>query len=438
MNLPFYKTSETDIDAALAAFERRKASAQGLSFDARDEVNAKVARIVRDVAGRGDAALLEYTQQFDGVKIAPEKIRVSEEEVQEALSSRPPEFMEALEISADRIGRFQESILLSDPPPVEEGGRRTALRYLPVDAAGICVPGGTASLASSVLMNVIPAVAAGVERIVMITPPGKDARVSPDRLAAAAIAGVGEIYRVSGAQAVAALAFGTETIGPVDFIAGPGNIYVATAKKAVYGKVGIDMIAGPSEVVVLADATARADWIAAELLAQAEHTDGSAVLVTDCPQLASDTIKDLETQINTMAHREEIKARLRRYGCVILCPGMRECIEVCNRLAPEHLVVMSEEAGKTAGKIRHAGAIFLGRHTPVAVGDYIAGPSHTLPTGATARFAGGLTANHFLKSSSIIRYTRKALENDADAVRLLAQSEGLPAHAQSVKKRLDA
>ncbi len=435
MNLPLYKTSESNIDAALTGFERRRAAAQGLSFGTEDDVNEKVCRIVRDVAQRGNTALLDYTRQFDGADIPPERLKVSEQEIQSALASLSAKLRDALEIAADRIRRFQESILIPDPQPIEEGGRLTSLRYTPVDAAGICVPGGSASLASSVLMNVIPAAAAGVKRIVMITPPGRSGEVSSDRLAAAAIAGADEIYRVFGAQAVAALAFGTETIRSVDFIAGPGNVFVASAKKAVFGRVGIDMIAGPSEVAVLADGSARPDLVAAELLAQAEHTDGSAVLVTDSPTLAAETEEIITRQGISLPNWDDVRGRLKRYGCTLLCNDFAECVEICNRLAPEHLVIMSEEPEKTAEKIRHAGAIFLGPHTPVAVGDYIAGPSHTLPTGTTARFAGGLTANHFRKGSSIIRYSSQAIRDDLDNILTIAESEGLIAHARSAGRR---
>ncbi len=435
--MPVYKLSETDAEALFKAFEKRKNSAQGLSSDLDDELNRKVARIVLGVAEGGESALLEYTRQFDNVAIPPGDIRVSKDEIKAAFSLVPKKLVNALKIAAERIRAFQKSIMLSAPPSLEEEGRRLCLRYQPVDAAGICVPGASASLASSVLMNVIPADVAGVERIVMITPPDKDGNVSPARLAAAHIAGVDEIYRVFGAQAVAALAFGTESIAPVDFIAGPGNAFVAAAKKWVFGHVGIDMIAGPSEVVVVADETAPPDWAAAELLSQGEHTGGSAVLVSDSFDMASETLREVEKQGAALNQWVEVKNCLERYGCVLLCSSFDECIETCNRLAPEHLVIMCEKPETAIGNIRHAGAIFVGPHTPVAVGDYIAGPSHTLPTGTTARFTGGLTANHFLKSNSIIRYNSQALAADADDIITMAEAEGLPAHANSVRARVE-
>ncbi len=436
MNIPTLKTSNSDFEQNLAHFESRKAAAQGLTFDAENEINVNVSKIVQDVAENGDKALLGYTRKFDGVSLSADSLKVSKSELQKAISSISPVLKSALILSAERIRKFQESVLHTDPPPLAEGGRSTSLRYSPVDSAAICVPGASASLASSVLMNVVPAAVAGVKRIVMITPPCKDGTVSPDRLAAASIAGADEIYRVFGPQAVAAVAFGTDTIAPVDFIAGPGNIYVATAKKTVFGKVGIDMIAGPSEVAVIADSSADPVSTAAELLSQAEHTDGSAMLITDSASLAEKTSAQLSEQVSEFENRTAIENCLRQYGCLIICSHSNECVKICNRIAPEHLVIMSDSADTIAAQIHHAGAIFLGHHTPVAAGDYIAGPSHTLPTGATARFAGGLTANHFLKSTSLTEYSRTALENDAEKLRLMAESEGLPAHAESVRKRL--
>jgi len=437
MNIPIIKTTDTGIDAAMAEFEARRTAAQGLSFDAENEINSRVAEIIRGVSEGGDDALLEYTRRFDGACLSPDRIRVEEKEVRAAMGSLPEKLVDSLKISAERIRKFQQSILLSNPAPIDENGRMLALRYLPVDAAGICVPGASASLASSVLMNAIPAAEAGVKRIVMITPPEEDGGVSADRLAAAHIAGVDEIYRVFGAQAIAALAFGTESIKPVDFIAGPGNVFVSTAKKSVFGRVGIDMIAGPSEVVVLGDKKACPVRCAAELISQGEHTDGGAVLLTDSGSLAKETAKNIEKQSAGLENCESIRQNLKRYGCIIQCATLGECINICNRIAPEHLVLMCENPDAALDDIRHAGAVFVGPHTPVAAGDYIAGPSHTLPTGTTARFASGLTANHFLKSNSIIRYTREALQTDAEDISTMAKSEGLPAHAQSVKVRGD-
>ena len=434
---PLCRTTASDFEETFRALEQRREVGQGFGPGERENVQHRVREIIQTVRERGDEALLEYTERFDGVKLAPERLRVSEEEVEASLDAITDDLRRGLNLAAERIRRFQESIMVDDPAPLREGERELGLRYTPVDAAGICVPGASASLASSVLMNVIPAVVAGVDRVVMITPPRYDGTVSPDRLAAARIAGADEIYRVFGAQAIAALAYGTESLPRVDFIAGPGNVYVATAKKTVFGRVGIDMIAGPSEVVVIADETARPEWVAAELLAQAEHTHGSAILVTDHEPLARDVADVVDEQAERLPRPEEVEACLEEYGALIVTKSGAECADLTNRIAPEHLVIMMDEPDDMRDRIRHAGAIFLGHHTPVAVGDYIAGPSHTLPTGTTARFSSGLTANHFLKSSSCVRYSAEALADDGDAICDIAEAEALAAHARSVRVRLD-
>ncbi len=385
----------------------------------------------------GDEALLEFTERFDGCRFSPEQLRVSEDEVQRALESLPQELLDALRGAAERIRSFQEAVLLRDAKLPPEDGRTLTLRYRPVDSAGLCVPGASASLPSSVLMTVVPAAVAGVGRIVMVTPPGPDGAVSADRLAAAHMAGAHEIYRVSGAQAVAALAFGTESIPAVDFIAGPGNVYVTMAKKALFGQVGIDMLAGPSEVVVIADRTARAQWAAAEMLAQAEHPGGSATLITDHGPLASAVASALGEQFASLHLAGGVRSNLEELGAVIVAPTPEECAALANRLAPEHLVIMMDEPDGVCEMIRNAGAIFLGHCTPVALGDYVAGPSHCLPTGTTARFSGGLTANTFLKGTGIIRYSRDALREDAGTLCRMAEAEGLEAHARSVGIRLE-
>jgi histidinol dehydrogenase len=286
-------------------------------------------------------------------------------------------------------------------------------------------------------MTVVPASVAGVERIVMITPPGPDGRVSPDRLAAAHVAGAGEVYRVFGAQGVAALAYGTESIPAVDFIAGPGNAYVTAAKKEVFGQVGIDMLAGPSEVAIIADSTARADWVGAEMLAQAEHTGGSATLLADHEPLVTGVLQRLEEDVRDLPKGSAVRRNLEGLGALILASSPEQCAGIANRLAPEHLVIMMDRPDAVSGMVRHAGAIFLGHHSPVATGDYIAGPSHCLPTGTTARFFGGLTANTFLKGTSLIRYGPEGLRHDASELCRLAEAEGLDAHVRSVRRRLD-
>ncbi len=431
------RTTSDDFEEMFNALETRREAGQGFQTGERDSAHQRVQEIVRDVRRRGDEALLEYTERFDGIALAPDRMQVSEDEMDAALESIPHHLCESLEKAAHRIRTFQERIKVEDPDPIREENREVGLRYTPVDAAGICVPGASASLASSVLMNVIPAVVAGVERVVMITPPQTDGTVSAARLAAARIAGATEIYRVFGAQGVAAIAFGTETVPRVDFIAGPGNVYVATAKKIVYGRSGIDMIAGPSEVVVIADESAKPEWVAAELLAQAEHTHGSAILVTDHEPLARAIPDHLDEQAERLLNPGEVEACLEEFGAIVLAEDMDECAQVTNRVAPEHLIIMTDEPDEVGAEIRHAGAMFLGHYSPVAVGDYMAGPSHTLPTGTTARFSSGLTVNHFRKSTSYMRYSQRGLEDDAKSICTIAESEHLAAHARSVRVRLE-
>ena len=437
MTLPLWKTSDADFEEELGALARRRGVGEGPGGGP-DSPQRAVEEIIGAVRRRGDDAVLEFTERFDGSRLTADRMRVNQEEIETAVRSIPGDLMDALRAVAERIRCFQEAILLRDPEPLETEGRTLGLRYRPVDSAGICVPGATTPLASTVLMTCVPARVAGVERIVMVTPPRRDGSVSPDRLAAAHVAGVREIYRVFGAQAVAALAFGTETIQAVDFIAGPGNIYVQLAKKAVFGQVGVDMIAGPSEVVVIADKTARPDCVAAELISQAEHARGSAILVTDDEALANGATLELQSQLPSLHASDGIRDNLTQFGAIIVAADLDECAGIANRLAPEHVTIMTAEPEALCKKVRNAGAIFLGRYSPVAVGDYIAGPSHCLPTQATARFSSGLTANTFLRSSGIIRYDREALEADAHRLCLLAEAETLDAHARSVRARLDS
>jgi len=416
MPVPMLTSTDPEFEANAASLALRRQRAQGLEAAKSEAVRRRVDEIVQAVRERGDEAVLEFTERFDGCRLSADRMRVGEDETEAAMRAIEPGLLQALRAAAGRIRRFQEAVLLRDPAPLEEDGRTVGLSYRPVDCAGICVPGASASLASSVLMSVIPASVAGVGRIVVITPPGRDGTVSADRLAAARVAGAHEVYRVFGAQGVAALAFGTETIPAVDFIAGPGNAYVTMAKKAVFGQVGIDMLAGPSEVAIIADGSARPDWVAAEMLAQAEHPAGSATLLTPEETVGRATTRALEQQLGSLAEPDEARRNLDQLGAVIVAPRQPE--RVC-------------------GMVRHAGAIFLGPHAPVAAGDYIAGPSHCLPTGTTARFSAGLTANTFLRSASIIRYSREALAEDADRICRMAEAEGLDAHARSVRIRLE-
>ncbi|MFO8009138.1 MAG: histidinol dehydrogenase [Candidatus Brocadiia bacterium] len=437
MTIPLWHTSDPRCRERLNALKARLSLEEGLRRAGKsgEPPLEAVRRIMADVRERGDAAVLEHTERLDGCSLSPEQMLVSRDEVSRARERCPADLIEALELSAERVRQFQESILLHDPPPLEVGGRRLGIRYRPVDSAGICVPGAAASLASTVLMAAVPARVAGVERLCMVTAPRPDGTVSDDRLAAADIAGVHEVYRIGGVQAVAALAYGTETIRPVDFIAGPGNIYVTLAKKEVYGQVGIEMLPGPSEVVVIADETGNPGWIAADLIAQAEHNPGSAILLTPEQELARAVGRSLDNLLSTLPAADATRSCLESYGALIVAESLAECVELTNELAPEHLEIATEEPEAVASDIRHAGAIFLGPWTPESVGDYVAGPSHVLPTSRTARFSSGLSANDFLKRSSLIGYDAEALSEDADDVATLARAEGLEGHARAVEAR---
>lgn len=437
--LPVWKTEEPDFHDRFSALLSRLSLGEGLRAPGTDEEvtpQKAVRRIVDDVHARGDAALLEYTRTFDGCTLEASHLRVSDEAVEQAVARCPAALLDAMKLAAGRIEAFQRSIMVAAPAPLEHDGCTLSIRYCPVDSAAIYVPGGSASLASSVLMAAVPARVAGVRRLAMATPPSPDGTVSDDRLAAANVADVDVVYRMGGAQAIAALAYGTESVERTDFIAGPGSIYVTLAKKEVFGQVGIEMLPGPSEVVVVADETASAGNVAADMLAQAEHAPGSAVLLTDSQALAEDVCRELEQQSKALSQGADVRSCLEAYGAVIVCRSMDECVELTNELAPEHLEVIAADAEGVAARVRHAGAIFVGPWTPVAVGDYVAGPSHVLPTATTARFSSGLSVNDFLKRTSIVRYGRSALEGDAAAIRLLAGSEGLDAHAASVDRRL--
>jgi len=440
MPLSVWKSDEPDFRRRLSELVGKLGIEEGLraaGAAAQEPPQQAVRRIIADVRERGDEALIEHTQRLDGCKLTPADLRVTPEEIDAATRQCPAELLEAMGLAAERIRAFQQAILLRDPPPLTAGGRTLGLRYRPVDSAGIYVPGGAAPLASSVLMAVVPARVAGVGRIAVTTPPQRDGSVSADRLAAARIAGAQEVYRIGGAQAIAALAFGTETVAPVDFIAGPGNIYTTLAKKEVFGQVGIEMLPGPSEVVILADGSAEPSYVAADLIAQAEHNPGSAILLTDSDRLAAETLRAIEEQLRGLPRADVARACLEAYGAVIVAASMDEAIELTNELAPEHLEIMARDAAQVAERVRHAGAIFVGQWSPVAVGDYVAGPSHVLPTSRTARFSSGLTANDFLKRSSLISYEARALSEDAENVQRLAEAEGLNGHARSVGIRLE-
>jgi histidinol dehydrogenase len=404
------------------------------------EQNAAVAEVVAAVRKEGDAALLRYTEAFDKVKLTPDQLRVTAEEMEAAYSRVEPEFLKALRQAAANIRAFHEKQKRGSWMDVAPDGTMLGMVIRPLRRVGLYVPGGKAAYPSSVLMNAIPAKVAGVPEIAMVTPPatGGQEGINPYILVAAAEAGVTEIYRVGGAQAVAALAYGTESIAAVDKICGPGNIYVALAKRAVFGAVDIDSIAGPSEIAVLADDSADPRYVAADMLSQAEHDEmASAVLITPSEKLARAVEAELRRQVALLPRREIAEKSLEQYGAILLVNDLEEGVRVVNRLAPEHLEVMTEDPMALLGGIENAGAIFLGPYSSEPVGDYYAGPNHILPTNGTARFSSPLNVDDFLKKSSLIRYSKEALMRDASGIAVLARHEGLEGHARAVEIRLE-
>ena len=402
---------------------------------AEQDVEEVVDAIIADVRARGDAALRDYALRFDGARL--EELEVSAQEMDQALADADPYFLDTLRMAAANIEAFHRRQLHDNFVMTEQDGVILGQKYTPVERAGVYVPGGTAAYPSSVLMNCIPAKIAGCREIVMVSPPtGGD--ISPVILAAARIAGVDRVFRTGGAQAVAALAYGTESVPAVDKIVGPGNIYVATAKRKVYGKVGIDMIAGPSEILVLADGGCSPAWVAADLLSQAEHDRlASPVLVTDSEALALAVQAEVEAQLDALPRRDIARASVETGGKIILCGSLDQAVDVCNIIAPEHLELCVEDPFALLGRIKNAGSIFLGRNVPEALGDYFAGPNHTLPTSGTARFSSPLGVDDFVKRSSFIYYTREALGRVKDRIAGFAEAEGLHAHARSVTIRYE-
>ncbi len=399
-------------------------------------VEDTVAEIIRNVRERGDSALLEYTERFDKASLA--SLIVTKEEIDEAFSLVEPEFIEIIEKAAKNIRKFHErqtrnSFIINDTDGVVIGQK-----VIPVDRAGLYVPGGTAAYPSTVLMDSIPAKIAGVSEVVMVTPPQKNGKVNPVILAAAKIAGIDKIIKVGGAQAIAALAYGTESVPKVDKIVGPGNAFVAEAKKQVYGVVSIDMIAGPSEILVVADAKSNPKHIAADLLSQAEHDRlASAVLVTDSGELALRVSEELEAQIPKLSRADIARESIDKNGKIIVADTLDVAIEISNEIAPEHLELCVDNPFDYLDKIRHAGSIFMGRNCPEALGDYFAGPNHTLPTSGTARFSSPLSVDDFVKKTQYTYYTKEALRRVADDVAFFAEKEGLGAHAKSATVRFE-
>ena len=399
-------------------------------------VEAIVTEIIANVRSRGDRALYEYCKKFD--KAALTALQVSPEEIDEAVAAVEPRFLEILEAAAANIRAFHSRQVRNSFVISEKNGIVLGQKIIPVDRAGLYVPGGTAAYPSTVLMDSIPAKIAGVREVVMVTPPNAAGKVNPVILAAAKVAGVDKIFKVGGAQAIAALAYGTESIPKVDKIVGPGNIFVATAKRLTYGVVDIDMIAGPSEILILADETANPKYLAADLMSQAEHDMlASAILITTSETVAAETAKELDIQIQTLSRQNIIRKSLEDYGAAIVCRDMQEAVDFANRLAPEHLEVMCEDPMSYIGRLDNAGSVFLGQYAPEPLGDYYAGPNHVLPTGGTARFFSPLSVDSFVKKSSFIYYKRDALAAACDDIVTLANAEGLDAHAHAVAVRFE-
>lgn len=399
------------------------------------KVNLAVSEIIDNVRANGDNAVLEYTIKFDGK--APEQIEVSKEEIKNSIDICDKDFITALRNSAQNIIDFHERQKQQSWLDAQENGVILGQRVRGLKRVGIYVPGGTAAYPSSVLMNAIPAKIAGVEEIIMVTPPTKDGKANPNILAAAEIAGVDRVFLVGGAQAVAALAFGTQTIPRVDKIVGPGNIFVATAKKQLYGTVDIDMIAGPSEILVVADETANPVFLAADLLSQAEHDElASSILLTTCEDIAKNTVVELEKQLEKLPRKEIAKKSLEDFGAIIVCKDIDNAVDFANELAPEHLEMCVKNPLEYIGRIDNAGSVFLGDYSPEPLGDYYAGPNHVLPTSGTARFFSPLSVDSFVKKSSFIYYTKDALCSAGNDIIKFAQTEGLDAHANSVRVRM--
>lgn len=404
------------------------------------EQNEAALRIVGDVKAEGDAALLRYTEQHDKVKLDASELRVTREEIEAAYDRVDASFLAAIREAAANIRRFHEKQLRNSWMDLQPDGTMLGQIMRPLKRVGVYVPGGKAAYPSSVLMNVIPAQVAGVPEIVMVTPPatGGKAGIDPYILVAAAEAGVKELYRVGGAQAIAALAYGTASIAPVDKICGPGNIYVALAKRAVFGAVDIDSIAGPSEIVVLADDTADASYIAADLLSQAEHDEmASSILVTPSEELAQAVAAEVERQLSSLPREAIARSSIDNYGAVLLVDSLEEGLKVVNQLAPEHLEVLTADPMKLLGYIENAGAIFLGPYSSEPVGDYFAGPNHIIPTNGTARFSSPVNVDDFLKKSSLIYYSKEALMKNGESIMTLARHEGLEGHARAIGIRLE-
>jgi histidinol dehydrogenase len=418
-------------------FETRFQNLLSIKREDSPDVGAVVADIIADVRERGDAAVTELTSKFDRLDLSSDKLVFTREEIMGYCSTVPRAERDALELAAERIRVYHSKQLPKDESWVDDAGVSLGWRWTPVSAAGLYVPGGLASYPSSVLMNAIPAKVAGVKRLAICVPT-PDGIINPLVLLAAQIAGVDEIYRIGGAQAIAALAYGTETIAPVDKITGPGNAFVAAAKRRVFGKVGIDMIAGPSEILVIADADNDPTWIATDLLAQAEHDESAqSILITDNEAFGHKVQAEIERQLLTLPRRNIAGPSWQNFGAIIVVKSLKEAVELSDRIAPEHLELCVADPDELATKITHAGAIFIGAWTPEAIGDYVGGPNHVLPTARSARFSSGLSVLDFLKRTTLTKMNPKALAKIGPSAEILANSEGLQAHGFSVRARLD-
>jgi histidinol dehydrogenase len=425
------------LDAQSPDFAQRFRAFLDTKREASADVEATVRAIIADVVARGDQALVELTNKFDRVSVDAKSLRVTAAEMDAAHAACDRRALDALNLAKQRIEVYHKRQVPSNDRFTDALGVELGHRWTAIEAVGLYVPGGTAAYPSSVLMNAVPAKVAGVPRVVMVVP-APDGKLSPLVLAAAKIAGIDEVYRVGGAQAVAALAYGTDTIKPVAKIVGPGNAYVAAAKRLVFGKVGIDMIAGPSEVLILADRSGNPDWIAADLLAQAEH-DASAqsILITDDASLAAAVEKSVEAQLKTLPRAPVASASWRDFGCIIKVAKLEDAVPLVDAVAPEHLEIECDDAEGLAGRIRNAGAIFLGAHTPEAIGDYVGGSNHVLPTARSARFSSGLGVLDFMKRTSILKCGPEQLRTLGPAAIALGEAEGLDAHARSVAMRFN-
>jgi histidinol dehydrogenase len=426
------------LDASASHFEADFTAFLNAKREQEIDVDAVVSGIIADVDARGDAAVIELTTKFDRLNLTAETMAFSRAEIDAAIAKVPSHERSALELAAARIRAYHEKQVPLDDNWTDSAGATLGWRWTPVSAAGLYVPGGLASYPSSVLMNAIPAKVAGVQDLVICAPtPG--GHVNPLVLLAARLAGVDTVYRIGGAQAIAALAYGTETIAPVDKITGPGNAYVAAAKRRVFGRVGIDMIAGPSEILVIADGDNNPDWVALDLLSQAEHDESAqSILITTDAAFGQAVTKAVEKRLETLERRAVASASWRNYGAVITVENLEQAAALSDRIAPEHLELLVADPDALAAKIHHAGAIFLGAFTPEAIGDYVGGPNHVLPTARSARFSSGLSVLDFMKRTTLARMTPAALRAIGPAAETLAISEGLQAHGLSVRARLDA